>query len=720
MPTVRATACSTTITAPSGVSGANRSFTYTTDQLLDIETHPETGAINHDYSAGGDRIRTAKAGLSVEFDFDGPGRLYYVDAPTGTNDVEFVYDQASLPTTIDNTTADYVQIWDGAQRLTRRTATIDGRTFVTNFDYDDHDRLTEIIYPSGRTFVHGYDGDGRVDSITYPGEGAYAPSITYTSHGGLDVLSYGNGAFSDLTYDSRFRPTLFNTQLDDLSVGYDPASRINSWSASGVTRGFGYDDLGRLTSATGPAGEAMSFIYNGAGNRSSSIVGGVPETYTYNSATGRLSSVSGGYANTYGYDSTGRLTSATGRTYTWTGLDRLASITVGPTLAAYSYDGEGRRVKSTVDGVSRYFVLDPSGKILAEYDGAGLLLIEHIYLGDKRIASRKASDGSRLYFQQDAAGSSWLITSGTGSPVQNFRYWPFGEVWDQFGSFDAPLVLIFQDGFESGNTSLWSCTVPGTCSVPDQFAEPLYTGKQLDEESGLFYFEARNLDPRIGRFTSPDRGPLLLENPQSFNRYALAYNSPFKYADPTGNHPVLIALGLYAAGLLTAEAANAPESIDTPLIQDQNSGLNGMAIAAAAGPLAERILGPIASFGRGLIGKTGREAIEGVTNDIPEMLARVIPGKGPFAKLSPGSDAFVTAADDIAGLDARGIARVLGIEESKSFTVIRFPSANQAVASPIRRSNPLFVGRGRTIGGAREFVVPNQAIPANATIEIVD
>lgn len=87
----------------------------------------------------------------------------------------------------------------------------------------------------------------------------------------------------------------------------------------------------------------------------------------------------------------------------------------------------------------------------------------------------------------------------------------------------------------------------------------------------------------------------------------------------------------------------------------------------------------------------------------------------------PGqADVFVTAADDIAGMNASQIAKRLGIPESANgFRVIEFQTPNTGVASPVFRTNPGFIGRGLTAGGAREFVIPNQQILSAAISRIV-
>ena len=51
--------------------------------------------------------------------------------------------------------------------------------------------------------------------------------------------------------------------------------------------------------------------------------------------------------------------------------------------------------------------------------------------------------------------------------------------------------------------------------------------------------------------------------------------------------------------------------------------------------------------------------------------------------------------------------------------MIEFRTPMNGLASPINRTNPRFVGKGRTLGGAREFTIPNQQIPKDAIIKIV-
>jgi RHS repeat-associated protein len=63
-------------------------------------------------------------------------------------------------------------------------------------------------------------------------------------------------------------------------------------------------------------------------------------------------------------------------------------------------------------------------------------------------------------------------------------------------------------------------------------ANPLqFTARELDLETGLYYYRARYYDPTTGRFLSED--PIEFSG-RDVNFYAYSSNDPVNYRDPTG------------------------------------------------------------------------------------------------------------------------------------------------------------------------------------------
>ena len=93
-------------------------------------------------------------------------------------------------------------------------------------------------------------------------------------------------------------------------------------------------------------------------------------------------------------------------------------------------------------------------------------------------------DGQLYFYHRDHLGSTMSVTDSIGNTVQQVEYTPWGEVFveRQFGT----------SGYESPY---------------------LFNGKELDEETGLYYYGARYYDPKMSVWYSVD--PLSNYNPLS-------------------------------------------------------------------------------------------------------------------------------------------------------------------------------------------------------------
>ena len=66
-----------------------------------------------------------------------------------------------------------------------------------------------------------------------------------------------------------------------------------------------------------------------------------------------------------------------------------------------------------------------------------------------------------------------------------------------------------------------------------------YTGKQLDEDGYLFYFNARYYDPALGRFVGEDKAERDPLEPIRYNPYVYCVNNPLTIIDPDGLYDVI-------------------------------------------------------------------------------------------------------------------------------------------------------------------------------------
>ena len=111
-------------------------------------------------------------------------------------------------------------------------------------------------------------------------------------------------------------------------------------------------------------------------------------------------------------------------------------------------------------------------------------------------------DAESVYFYHpDHLGSTTLLTDATGRPTQRVEYAPFGE-----------LFLDRRDG------TTWHTPY-------------LFNAKELDEETGLYYYGARYYDPHLSLWISPD--PLERKYP-AVSSYSYVGNNPTNYIDIEG------------------------------------------------------------------------------------------------------------------------------------------------------------------------------------------
>ena len=144
--------------------------------------------------------------------------------------------------------------------------------------------------------------------------------------------------------------------------------------------------------------------------------------------------------------------------------------------------------------VKEYFAYDNDGKLL--YKETGSEKHYYIYANGKLWCEivEKGNTKKTYYHHTDHLGTTVCITDSTGKVVWNCEEGAFGNI----------------------------------LSKKDSSFTPNFTGKFLDENTGLYYFNARWYDADMGRF--------IIEDPARDGRNWFVYceNNPVIYTDPDG------------------------------------------------------------------------------------------------------------------------------------------------------------------------------------------
>ena len=260
--------------------------------------HPASGITSFTYDALGNVLTKQTANLAKEgkfitydYDYQRLTGINYPDHPE--NNVKYYYGGRNasqnrigrLMLREDGTGAiEYFYGKMGEVTKTRRTMIVPNQaiaTYVTQWTYDSHNRLLEMIYPDEEKITYSYNLGGQLGKVHgYKSYGYdYVSKIGYDKFEQRTYLKYCNGAETFYTYDPQ-RRRLQNLTVNsggntimDNAYTYDAVSNVlsvvngasvpQSGKAGGqMAHTYTYDALYRLVSATG--------TYTGADNKTAS------------------------------------------------------------------------------------------------------------------------------------------------------------------------------------------------------------------------------------------------------------------------------------------------------------------------------------------------------------------------------------------------------------------------------------------------------------------
>jgi YD repeat-containing protein len=384
----------------------------------------------------------------------------------------------------------------------------------------NHSRLVSMTYPNGRVLHYGYNSglDDRISRLSFladdDGGGGIGQHLEEYIYLGLSTIVKRAHPESgvDLTYikqsgdpngdagdqytgldrfgrvvDQVWRNLSQGTVTDRFQYGYDRDGNI-LYRDNRVNPAFGelsrYDLENRLTNIArgtlnathdgliSPPSRTQVWNLDALDNWNVVISDGTPQTRTHNQQN-QITSAGGKQLT---YDNNGNITrDENGQSYTYDGWNRLVRVqdANGNPLAAYSYDGLGRRITESRDSFFDVF-FSVTGQVIEEQSG-GTTQAQYVRsAAGGNIMVLRDGVGGRLYVQQDARNNVTALIDTTGTVVERYVYDPYGVV----------TVLAPDWSKQGGSAFNWNY---------------LYQGARLDPATGLYLLRNRDYSPTLGR-----------------------------------------------------------------------------------------------------------------------------------------------------------------------------------------------------------------------------
>ncbi|WP_437631897.1 SpvB/TcaC N-terminal domain-containing protein [Sorangium sp. So ce854] len=479
---------------------------------------------------------------TMEYEGDAFGRLLSMKFPgSGAEVVTYGYDRGGLVRSAVGTNTQtnpqhpdepavtqYLQ-HIGYDEFEQRVRVVHGNGIATSYRYYEKSRRLEQINAEhrdrylverglpARPFLqmrYDYDAAGNLEQVrneaTYdpdmPGSVRVGPTTHDYGYDDLYQLVLAEGRYQDWSdRQYRYRVALEHDEIgnilvkDQASYSYVPqtcptAEECDEWREEQPIREQTYRSVYRYTG---------------------------PQPHAPRQIDEQLVAESSPWVRVIRYDASGNQTGWTypgagTRVTEWDEENRVRRVSQnGQELSRVLYDGDGER------RVHQHHV---SGEEETAYHDQHLTLrdgrfvTKHIYAGPTRIASKMDPDWFRdpptIYYHPDHLGSTSFASNNEQALTQRDEYFPGGELWIDASDSRYELRRAY-----------------------------VFTGKELDQATGLYYFGARYYDPRMSVWLSPD--PILAEymrggpaggvfNPGNLGLYSYTLNNPVNLVDPDG------------------------------------------------------------------------------------------------------------------------------------------------------------------------------------------
>ncbi len=489
-------------------------------------SNSDVGVSQYEYDAAGNRVGwTNPTGNTTRYLWDAANRPTLVSGVDG--DTHYSYDTKTglLAETSNKSTTERFSYTRDA-RMLRHERIIDGRSFVSEYRYDDQGRLSGRDLPGGQTLrYHYYENGvlaGQLRAVTRSSflglqQEVLLAEIDEDPSDGITGFIAHNGKRTTRRHasDGRIKSIEVSDTLT-LAYHYDEYGRIIGIDENSIGQKFAYSK-GFLNAASTLTGSYL-FNYDDAGNRTADNVlepdgAYVENRYQYaNTGQGnRLVALTGGDTQEFvelKYNASGSPLIRGNLRYEYNNNQRPVRIFKdGTLLAEYSYNSFGERIKKVSYSADQkritYFLYD-GNRISAEIsvdNAASKTHVAHtLYLQHQPVVYFAGENTYAIH--TDNVGTPHILSDDAGLIAWQAHYTPFGKA---------------------------------TQLVEDIEFKHRFPGQYEDSETGTHYNYQRDYDPETGRYLTSD--PLSVVG--GVNTYLYAKADPLNSTDVLGLSPGL-------------------------------------------------------------------------------------------------------------------------------------------------------------------------------------
>ena len=514
---------------------------YYANGLLKSQTNAKGDRTTFAYDALGRRTKETETEAANKYVYD--YEYTYVSGANGKGQIERIVLK-------ENGTAKHTQdfTYNDKHLITKLTDTYKGDKYERAFEYDKYRQLIRETSPSGLVKENVYNRYGEVIEIRAAGKTVWNLE-DYDAKGNIRRFKLGEGIYTDYGYKKNnllesivTRCGLAKIPIQDVRYDYD--RHYNLIQRNDVTlhknETFEYDDLDRLTDIRLNGGEDNSIWYQANGNIFQKYDVG---RYIYDPirpfAVSYIGSASEGISDTE-------------QRLTYNAYNKVTLVAQGDTQYSIVYGLDRQRIESVLKdkGKVKYTRLY-MGSYERKTSANGVVThVDYIYAptGLAAIHKRTGTRQGTYYVLTDNIGSVSVVTDGFGNIINRYYYTAWGgRVRIDNGEYDHATYF----GDEGGD-------------VTDRG----YTCHEHLTPLNLIDMNGRIYDPVLARFLSPDPYIQAPDFTQNYNRYAYCLNNPFKYTDPSGENPLIVAavigaiVGAYSGGVIANNGQYNPTKWD--------------------------------------------------------------------------------------------------------------------------------------------------------------